>query len=168
MKKRRHLTIMLIWGILLVLVVFLFRDRLFPSEGETPEKTPVTQPAKPVQEAPPVRKQDASKQASLVGRWRRLDGGYILAIQGIRPDGTLDAKYLNPRPIHISRAQVFRQAEHQTVVVKLQDRGYPGNIYTLTYNPKTDCLEGIYHHRGLRKQFDVKFTRMPQSKNTKE
>jgi hypothetical protein len=168
MKKRRHLTIMLLWGILLVLVVFAFRDRLFPGEGEVPANPAPTQSVTPAPEAPVVEKQDTSKQASLVGRWRRLDGGYILDIQAIRPDGTLDAKYLNPRPIHVSKAQLINQAGHQVVIVQLQDRGYPGNMYTLTYDPKTDLLEGVYHHRGLNQQFDVKFTRMPQSKSTTE
>jgi hypothetical protein len=168
MKKRRHLTIMLLWGILLVLVVFVFRDRLFSDEGETPANPPPTQSAKPAPEAQPVEKQDTTKQVSLVGRWRRPDGGYILDIQAIRPDGTLEAKYLNPQPIHISKAQLITQAGHQIVIVQLQDRGYPGNMYTLTYDPKTDRLEGVYHHRGINQKFNVKFSRLPQSKPIQE
>jgi hypothetical protein len=168
MKKRRHLTVMVLWAVLLVLVAFLFRDRLFSGEGETPANPPPTQSANPAPKAQPAEKQDIPKQASFVGRWRRPDGGYILDIQAIRPDGTLDAKYLNPQPIHISKAQLITQAGHQIVIVQLQDRGYPGNMYTLTYDPKTDRLEGVYHHRGLNQQFDVKFTRMPQSKSTTE
>ena len=168
MKKRRHLTIMLIWGVLLALVVFAFRDRLFSSEGKAPEKTPSAQLAKPAPEVPAAEKQDASKQTSLVGRWGRLNGGYILDIQAVRPDGTLDAKYLNPRPIHISKAKAMSQAGHQVVVVQLQDRGYPGSLYTLTYDPKTDRLEGIYHHRGLNQQFDVKFSRLPSIKTSSQ
>ena len=168
MKKRRHLTIILIWGVLLALTVFAFRDRLFSGEGGTTEKPAPAQSVKPAPEAPAAEKQDTSKQTSLVGRWRRPDGGYILDIQAVRPDGTLDAKYLNPRPIHISKAKAMSQAGHQVVVVQLQDRGYPGNLYTLTYDPKTDRLEGIYHHRGLNQQFDVKFSRLPSVKTSSE
>ena len=35
----------------------------------------------------------------LVGRWLRPDGGYILDIKEIQPDGKVVAVYLNPRPI---------------------------------------------------------------------
>jgi hypothetical protein len=168
MKKRRHLTIMLLWGILLALVVIVFRDRLFPGEGETPANPAPTQSVTPAPEAPVVEKQGIPKQASLVGRWRRSDGGYILDIQAIRPDGTLEAKYLNPRPIHISKAQLIKQAGHQIVIVQFQDRGYPGSLYTLTYDPKTDQLEGVYHHRGINKKFNVKFARLPTVKTSSE
>ena len=168
MKKRRHLTIILIWGVLLALTVFAFRDRLFSGEGGTPEKPAPAQSVKPAPEAPAAEKQDTPEQASLVGRWQRATGGYILDIQAVRPDGTLDAKYLNPRPIHISKAKAMSQAGHQVVVVQLQDRGYPGNLYTLTYDPKTDRLEGIYHHRGLNQQFDVKFSRLPSVKTSSQ
>ncbi len=39
------------------------------------------------------------------GRWRRPDGGYVLDIRKIRPDGAIDAAYLNPRPVNVGKAQ---------------------------------------------------------------
>jgi len=72
-------------------------------------------------------------------------------------DGKIDATYLNPRPIHVSKAEAITKGGYVIVVVTLQDRGYPGNMYTLTYDPRADHLDGVYHHRGLGKQFDVEF-----------
>ena len=104
----------------------------------------------------------------LVGRWRRLDGGYILDIKAITDDGKIDATYLNPRAIHVSKAEAITKGGHVIVVVTLQDRGYPGNMYTLTYDPQADRLEGAYHHRGLGRQFEVEFSRLRSAQNTQE
>src|SRR5262245_61247374 len=38
----------------------------------------------------------------LHGRWLRPDGGYILDIREVGPSGSIDAVYLNPRPITIA------------------------------------------------------------------
>ena len=83
-------------------------------------------------------------------------------------DGKIDVTYLNPRPIHVSKAEAITKGGHVIVVVTLQDRGYPGNIYTLTYDPDADRLEGVYHHRGLGQQFDVEFSRLRSAQNTQE
>jgi hypothetical protein len=45
-----------------------------------------------------------SPYAPLLGRWLRPDGGYVLAINRVDPDGTADAAYYNPNPIRVSRA----------------------------------------------------------------
>ncbi len=99
----------------------------------------------------------------IVGRWVRSDGGYILDIKAVRDDGEIDATYLNPRPVNVSKAQALATGGHVVVAVTLQDRGYPGNMYTLTYDRKTDRFEGVYHHRGIGQQFDVKFTRLKKA-----
>jgi hypothetical protein len=89
----------------------------------------------------------------------RTDGGYVLDIKAVHDDGKIDAAYLNPRPIHVSKAQAITKGGYVVIVVTLRDRGYPGNMYTLTYDAEADRFEGVYHHRGLGQQFDVKFTR---------
>ena len=104
----------------------------------------------------------------LVGRWRRLDGGYILDIKAVHDDGKIDVTYLNPRPINISKAEAITKGGHVIIVVTLQDRGYSGNIYTLAYDPTADRLEGVYHHRGLKQKFDVEFSRLRSVQNTQE
>ena len=35
----------------------------------------------------------------LVGRWVRLQGGYVITIRAVDADGKLDASYANPRPL---------------------------------------------------------------------
>jgi hypothetical protein len=96
----------------------------------------------------------------LVGRWMRGDSNYVIEIAGVRPDGKLEARYLNPNPIHVSRAESRREEGDLKVLVELQDRGYPGSYYTLTYDPRSDSLAGVYHHLGLNQNFDVAFTRL--------
>ena len=96
----------------------------------------------------------------LVGRWLRADSDYVIEIAGVGPDGKLDVRYLNPNPIHVSRAQSGSVDGALRVVVELQDKGYPGSFYTLTYDPGSDSLSGIYHHLGLNQQFEVAFSRL--------
>lgn len=101
-----------------------------------------------------------AERLKLVGRWRRSDANYVLEIRSIAADGTIDAAYLNPKPIHVSRAVAGSESGKTTVMVELRDRLYPGSYYTLTYNASTDCLSGVYHHLGIRQDFDVVLMRM--------
>ena len=65
--------------------------------------------------------------------------------------------YLNPRPINVSKAQAVIKSDQMNLFIELRDRGYPGNYYTLTYNPQNNRLSGVYHHLGLNQDFDVYF-----------
>jgi hypothetical protein len=94
-----------------------------------------------------------------VGRWRRTDGDYTIAIPAIAPDGTVDARYFNPRPIHVARAAAKLEDGKIRLLVELRDEGYPGNLYTLTHEPAEDVLRGLYSHLGLGQTFDVTFVR---------
>ena len=96
----------------------------------------------------------------LKGKWVRTDGGYVLEIKQIADDGKIDAAYLNPKPINVSKAQVSSEAGQLKIFIELRDRLYPGSFYTLTYNAGNDQLSGVYHHLGLGQQFDVAFIRM--------
>jgi hypothetical protein len=97
---------------------------------------------------------------SLVGRWQRPDGGYVLEVRKIAADGKATVRYLNPRPIHVARAEAVPRGDSAKVFVELQDTGYPGSTYTLVYEPKKDILLGIYYHAGMGQYFDVIFVRM--------
>jgi hypothetical protein len=55
---------------------------------------------------------------TLMGRWLRLDGGYILEIRGVDPSGKIDALYLNPRPINIAKAEATRDG--RLISVRIQ------------------------------------------------
>jgi len=96
----------------------------------------------------------------LEGRWLRPDGGYIIQIRAIDGNGKIDAGYFNPRPINVSKAQATKESGKIKVFVELNDVGYPGSTYTLTYDPKEDVLRGIYYQAAMKQSFDVYFTRM--------
>ena len=95
----------------------------------------------------------------LIGRWLRPDGGYVIEIRSISSAGKMEAAYLNPRPINVSRAEVSRKKGKLEVFVELRDTGYPGSTYTLTYNPQQDMLTGIYFQAKLGQTFEVIFVR---------
>jgi hypothetical protein len=69
--------------------------------------------------------------------------------------------YLNPRPIHVSRAEVSEEGESVKLMVELQDTGYPGCVYTLTYDAERDILVGTYYQAAMGETWDVVFTRNP-------
>ena len=96
----------------------------------------------------------------LVGRWQRTDGGYVIDIKKIAPDGKIKAGYFNPNPINVEKAQASKDKEHIKVEVKLRDVGYPGSAYTLVYASEKDVLLGYYFHAVSRQYFDVLFVRM--------
>ena len=97
---------------------------------------------------------------SLRGRWLRPDGGYILDIRDVDASGKVDAVYLNPRPIHIARAEASGDGATPQVFVELRAPGYPGSTYTLRYEPQRDQLEGSYYQAALQQRFAVVFVRM--------
>ena len=102
----------------------------------------------------------ASEFETLKGKWVRTDGGYVLEIKQVANDGKIDAAYLNPKPINVSKASASPEAGKMKVFVELRDRLYPGNYYKLTYDAGNDQLAGVYYHLGIGQQFDVIFARM--------
>jgi hypothetical protein len=97
---------------------------------------------------------------ALRGRWLRPDGGYILDIWDIDASGKIEAVYLNPRPIHVARAEATGDGTTLKVSVELRASGYPGSTYTLRYDPTRDQLDGIYFQAALQQRFNVVFVRM--------
>jgi hypothetical protein len=96
----------------------------------------------------------------LTGRWRRPDGGYVIEIKKVDSDGTMEAAYFNPKPIRVAKAQAAREGQVLKAFIELNDVGYPGSTYTLTYDPQTDRLTGVYFQAAIRQSFDVVFMRM--------
>ena len=101
--------------------------------------------------------------SKIVGRWVRPDGGYVLDIRNVEPDGKLELAYLNPRPINISKAHANIETCQIEIFVELRDRYYPGSYYTLTYDSQSDRLVGVYHHLGIGQKFSVSFSRKQNS-----
>ena len=97
--------------------------------------SPLPSPAAPgVQSAATAVTATAGFQP-LRGRWLRPDGGYILDIRDVDASGKIEAVYLNPRPIHVARAEATGDGATLQVFVELRAPGYPGSTYTLRYEP---------------------------------
>lgn len=109
---------------------------------------------------PHISDEDRITLEKLIGRWHRKDGGYVIQIHKVNEDGSLDAAYYNPKPIHISRANALRKDARMKVFIELRDAGYPGSTYTLTYDPEHDILGGLYFHAGMKQYFKVSFIRI--------
>ena len=96
---------------------------------------------------------------TLVGKWIRPDGGYILSVKTVYPDGRVDAGYFNPRPIHVSQAHASPEGSTVRLFVELQAPGSPGSTYDLVYDPSNDVLVGIYFQAAMQQRFEVMFER---------
>jgi hypothetical protein len=95
----------------------------------------------------------------LVGRWIRPDGGYVIEVNKIHPDGKVDAAYFNPQPIHVAKSTVSEKNGVIELFIELRGKGYPGSTYTLKYNPEHGVMVGIYYQAALQQSFDVIFQR---------
>jgi len=111
-----------------------------------------------------VRQADRAAPASvdfqaLVGKWVRPDGGYVISVRSVDPDGRVDAGYFNPRPINVSRAEASTEGKAVKLFIELQAAGYPGSTYELIYDPGNDTLVGIYFQAAMQQRFEVVFVR---------
>ena len=95
----------------------------------------------------------------LLARWLREDGGYILEVRSVSPQGAVDASYYNPRPINVAKAEAFRENGALTLFVELRAPNYPGSTYRLVYDPASDTLVGTYFQALQKQTFDVSFVR---------
>jgi len=139
------------------------RSRESAPEASAPAPVPTAPNSPEAPAAPPALALDATK---LVGQWLRSDAEYMIEISAVGADGKLQARYLNPREIHVSRAEWKRESGALTFLLEMTDRGYPGSFYTLTYDPGSDSLTGVYHHLGLNQTFDVAFSRVAPDEGT--
>jgi len=89
----------------------------------------------------------------------RPDGGYMITIRGVDPDGKLDAAYANPRPLPFAEARASRDGKTIKLFFELRAGGYNGSTYTLIYDPANDLLYGIYYQAVARQRFNVYFER---------
>ncbi len=108
--------------------------------------------------------QATSDVKKLTGRWKRLDGAYVIDIARTAKNGILDAAYFNPKPINVTRSLFMIKDGQIKIFIELNDEGYPGSEYTLTYYPDEDILKGKYFHGGLKKYFEVMFIRIKNEK----
>ncbi len=105
------------------------------------------------------QKKEAPDFKGLIGSWVRPDGGYVIEISKVHPDGSLDAAYFNPRSINVAKASVSEADGDIELFIKLQDQGYPGSTYTLKYNAEYDAMVGVYFQAVMQQSYDVVFQR---------
>jgi hypothetical protein len=142
---------------LLLTVAIITAAAFFLLHGK---QTGAQSPAPPVTKKSIATPEAKSDFGSLKGRWRRPDGGYVIEIRNIEANGKMDAGYFNPRPINVSRAEASREGTTTKVFIELRDTNYPGSTYTLTYDPQSDQLKGVYFQAALQQSFDVVFVRL--------
>lgn len=122
-----------------------------PKAAAAAEKA--TAPAQPAPAAVPAEVQ------KVMGRWLRSDGGYSLDLRKADLSGVVEAAYFNPKPIHVSRAIWMKGGAGLQIMVELNDVGYPGATYVLTYDAANDRLAGEYKQPAMQQTFEVDFVR---------
>ncbi len=96
---------------------------------------------------------------ALPGRWVRPDGGYVITIKGVDASGRVDASYANPSPLPFAKAEATRDGKTLKLFFELRAGGYNGSTYTLSYDPVSDVLKGVYFQAVMQQKFDVYFMR---------
>lgn len=119
----------------------------------------VAQGSAPAAKGAAVAPAATNAPAVLKGSWVRLDGGYVIAIRNVGPNGQLDATYYNPKPLPFAKAQAMQVNSALRVVFELQAGGYAGSIYELTYDAANDRLKGVFRQAVARQTFEVTFVR---------
>ena len=101
-------------GLIVLTLVFIYLARpggtgavwdKSPDKGKASERRsePRTEDEnKTAEENTPVRR--PAEYKTLVGRWLRGDGDYVIAVRRVDRDGTADVSYFNPQPINVSEA----------------------------------------------------------------
>jgi hypothetical protein len=95
----------------------------------------------------------------LVGSWVRTDANYLIKINKVNEDGTLEAQYFNPKPINVGKANWEESHGNLKIIVELRDVNYPGSTYTLSYLPDRDILAGDYFQAVQSVNFYVEFVK---------
>ncbi|MGD8338691.1 MAG: hypothetical protein PVG81_05850 [Desulfobacterales bacterium] len=140
-SKRRFPVIWVVLGsVVLAIAAGIFLYYLLYAESR--QTTATTSGQSSSKKAMPTLMADQFR--NLIGRWRRVDGRYIIDIRRIGANGQMDATYYNPKSIHVSRAEVSLNDGELSIFIELKDVGYPGSAYTLSYHPRQDILSGVY------------------------
>jgi hypothetical protein len=128
-------------------------------------RAPTTAPAPAAQGTQERAALTAAERQALVGWWLRYDQQYMIVIEAVAEDGRLEARYLNPDPVGVSKAEAWKAGERVELLLELTDNNYQGNFYELSFDPARQVLVGVYHHLGLKEDFEVDFTRFEDEKS---
>ena len=149
----RHSTFVLTFLLLLSAIIHMscgqhpVKEGIAVNENSLVDSTANNQPLK-------------TDKEKLRGIWVRTDTPYQINITGLSGNGTLEAAYLNPSPVHIGSALWADADGILKVYIELRDKNYPGSNYKLSYNPQTDMLEGEYYQAAQGATYQVAFARL--------
>jgi hypothetical protein len=147
-RQTALLAVTAVAGVVIGMALWNARHELgFTSTTPATVITPDGEPASPVD------------LQQLLGQWLRTDGDYVIDIKSIAADGKADVAYLNPKPIHVAKAEAWQAAGVARISIKLQDVNYPGSTYDLKYDPQRDHLRGLYYQAVEKQHFQVVFNR---------
>lgn len=161
---------LLVFGAGAALLVWLIISSVSPPKTETEPSTPAAKDVTTATNVPPLagaetaaaapaKELSAVARQKLLGNWQRTDAEYQISIRNVRADGSADAEYLNPRPIHVARSAVVEADAELGFFMELQDVGYPGSTYTLQYDAANDTLAGVYYQAAMQQSYEVVFAR---------
>ena len=145
-KKVPAILIVVVSVVVVVAGVWLLRHRS-AAEGE------------PIADASRAAAVTPEQLDTIVGHWRRPDGGYIIDIRGFDTAGNLQVAYYNPRPINVSQAVIEQSASGLHLFIELRDTGYAGATYRLDYDVTRDVMTGVYYQPSALQSFEVIFVR---------
>lgn len=129
------------------------------SEPTPPASASTPAPAAPAPSAAAKAPAVPDAVKKFLGRWVRADGGYVLELRNPDISGKIEASYLNPKSINVSRAIWMQGGGGLQVAVELNDVGYPGATYLLSHDAQGDRLVGQYNQPQMQQTFDVEFIR---------
>ena len=119
-QKKRKLTLILalLGGACLIIIVWgVLNSKNSGTKSSTP---PAETQSADAEKVSADKKRDF---LNLVGRWIRMDGGYMIEIRNVGSDGKMDAGYYNPRPINVSVAEASWSGTGTKIFIELQDAG---------------------------------------------
>ncbi len=106
----------------------------------------------------PLNKEAPNKNL-LVGSWLRTDASYVIKINSLNENGTINAQYYNPKSINVGSAIWEKNYGNFRMIIELRDVNYLGSKYTLNYLPDKDILAGEYYQAVQGLTFYVEFNR---------
>ncbi len=98
---------------------------------------------------------------TVLGRWLRPDGNYVIQINSIDKNNQIDAQYFNPKPIKIARAELIAD-NNLRIFIEFDDEGYKGSSYDLIYDPVNDALTGKYFQATYGQTYQIGFVRLKE------
>jgi len=114
-----------------------------------------------VPNADPQYKNPEVSVDTILGRWLRPDGNYVIQINSIDKNNQIDAQYFNPNPIKVARAELIAD-DNFRIFIEFDDEGYKGSSYDLIYDPLNDALTGKYFQATYGQTYQIGFIRLKE------